>query len=112
MGTEKLSEHKSEGFVCKNCGAFVTYEAPGTHNRNHCPFCLFSRHVDISRGDRRSQCGAMMKPIGVVKRRDGEELLVHQCRGCFYISKNRIAGDDNEDELEKIRKNNIGARLV
>lgn len=53
-----------------------------------------------------------MKPIGVVSRTDGEELLIHQCQGCYCITKNRIAGDDSEEEIKKLRINNVGARLV
>jgi hypothetical protein len=105
-------QQRQTNFVCKHCGAFVSYEAPGTHNRNHCPYCLYSRHVDIARGDRRSKCGGMMKPVGVVKRKNGEELIVHQCRGCAFVSKNRIAGDDDEAEIEKLRENNVGVLLV
>lgn len=100
------------GFSCKRCGEFVTYDAPGTHNRNHCPNCLFSRHVDIVRGDRKSKCGGMMKPIGVTYRKNGEELVIHQCQGCFTISKNRIAGDDNEEILKNLREHNVGLKLL
>ena len=99
-------------FTCKHCGERVPEAAPGTRNRNHCPHCLYSRHVDITRGDRKSQCGGMMKPIGIVERKDGEQLIVHQCQGCGCISKNRIAGDDNETLIANLAKTGVGDRLV
>ncbi len=99
-------------FVCKNCGKQVSEEAPGTHHRNHCPYCLYSRHVDVVQGDRRSKCKGMMKPIGIVYRKNGEELIVHQCQSCGYISKNRVAGDDCEKLIEELKKSGVGNKLV
>lgn len=99
-------------FICKHCGEKVAFDAPGTRNRNHCPVCLYSRHVDVSRGDRRSRCYGMMKPIGVVSRPDGEKLIIHQCQGCGFVSKNRIAGDDNEDIIHDLLQKNAGSRLI
>ena len=99
-------------FACKNCGEKVSIEAPGTQNRNHCPFCLYSRHVDITRGDRQSECSGMMKPVGVVERKDGEQLIIHQCQGCGFVSKNRIAGDDNDELLKSLSENGVGDRLL
>lgn len=87
-------------------------EAPGTQNRNHCPYCLYSKHVDIVRGDRKSACGGMMKPIGIVKRDNGEQLIVHQCRGCGFVSKNRVAGDDDDQLIADLVQHGIGGRLV
>ncbi|MEA3356951.1 MAG: RNHCP domain-containing protein [Patescibacteria group bacterium] len=99
-------------FICKNCGKKVLHRAPGTRNRNHCPYCLFSKHVDVSIGDRKSKCGGMMKPIGVIRRQDREMLIVHQCQGCGYVSKNRVAGDDNEDLLKALAETGVGDRLL
>jgi hypothetical protein len=101
-----------DSFICKNCGEVVPEKAPGTQNRNHCPHCLYSRHVDIDRGDRKSRCGGMMKPIGIVTRDDGEQLIVHQCQGCGNIMKNRVAGDDNEELIAHLSKSGVGDRLV
>ena len=42
-----------EAFVCTHCGRTVPGDAPGTSQRNHCPHCLRSRHVDVTVGDRR-----------------------------------------------------------
>lgn len=46
-------------------------------------------------GDRRSDCGSRMQPIGLTLKSNGELAIVHQCLNCGKISCNRIAGDDN-----------------
>lgn len=102
----------SERFICKHCGAEVSEKVPGSRHRNHCPKCLYSRHVDISIGDRKSKCKGMMKPVGIVARENGEELIVHQCQGCGFVSKNRVAGDDDEIVVSKLRENGIGGKLI
>jgi hypothetical protein len=75
----------------------VPAQAPGTEHRNHCPFCLWSRHVaaDETQADRGSDCGGNMEPIAVSVRRDGEWALVHRCSQCGLIRTNRVAGDDD-----------------
>ena len=70
--------------------------APGTQHRNHCPNCLWSRHVDSDvPGDRAADCAAAMEPIAISVRGDGEWVLVHRCRGCDHLRLNRTAGDDS-----------------
>lgn len=81
-------------FICENCGKKVLLQAPGTKNRNHCPFCLYSLHIDIEPGDRSSTCQGLMKPIGVKYKEDGEEVIVHKCIKCGFVRWNRVAGDD------------------
>jgi hypothetical protein len=56
-------------------------------------------HLDNTPGDRRAGCGGGMEPIAVSARPDGEWLLVHQCKSCFAVRVNRIAGDDSERAL-------------
>jgi RNHCP domain len=70
-------------------------DAPGTGFRNHCPNCLWSRHLDDEPGDRAADCGSVMEPIAVSVRGDGEWVLVHRCTGCRTLSLNRTAGDDH-----------------
>lgn len=83
-------------FRCRNCGLDVPPDAPGTAHRNHCPSCLWSRHLDdATPGDRASVCGSAMEPIAVAVRGGGEWVLVHRCSGCGELDLNRIAGDDN-----------------
>jgi hypothetical protein len=98
-------------FSCKYCQAHV-YTQPllsGVHNRNHCPYCLWSRHVDLNKpGDRLSACKTIMQPIGLTMKpgRDkfgracmGELMLIHRCIGCGKLSINRIAADDITERL-------------
>jgi hypothetical protein len=69
--------------------------AVGTEHRNHCPGCLWSRHVDDTPGDRAASCGSLMEPIAITVRGGGEWVLVHRCGGCGVVHLNRSAGDDN-----------------
>lgn len=89
-------------FKCINCGTKVSLVAPGTKNRNHCPFCLFSKHVDNQIGDRSSDCNGPMKVIGKIYKSDGEEVLIHKCSECGLERKNRIAGDDSFELVDKL----------
>lgn len=84
------------GFQCINCKQFVPYQSYGTTQRNHCPHCLWSRHVDDRIGDRRSPCAQPMEPISIASRCDGEWVIVHFCNGCGQLRTNRVAGDDDE----------------
>ena len=86
-------------FVCKNCGREVSLKSYGTRNRNHCPFCLYSLHLDVAKGDRGESCGGLMAPIGRFYKKDGEEILVHQCAKCGFVRWNRVAGDDSLEEI-------------
>lgn len=85
----------------------------GTHHRNHCPSCLWSKHVDLDRsGDRKATCQAEMEPIGLTfkkegvdkygKLKQGELMVVNQCTQDGKMSINRIAADDNPDMILKI----------
>ncbi len=89
-------------FECKNCSKKVSLRAPGTHHRNHCPFCLFSIHIDVKPGDRAASCGGLMKAVGKYYKEDGEEMLVHECTICRTHKKNRVAGDDSIEEINKL----------
>jgi ribosome biogenesis GTPase len=85
----------SEGFVCRRCKQAVTAESYGTRQRNHCPHCLWSLHLDDTPGDRRAGCQALMEPIGIWVKRDGEWAIIHRCTACGTLRTNRVAGDDH-----------------
>lgn len=55
----------NDTFVCKVCGKTVIMAGAGSEHRNHCPYCLHSRHLDIEPGDRAADCGGVMEPIAV-----------------------------------------------
>ena len=88
-----------ESFVCKVCGRTVVSEGAGSKHRNHCPYCLSSKHLDNEPGDRGAMCGGIMEPISVWVRKNGEWAIIHRCRICGALSSNRIAADDNPMKL-------------
>jgi hypothetical protein len=61
---------------------------------NHCPVCLWSRHVDVHPGDRAATCRALMQPVDLLYER-GEFVVVHECTGCHLRRRNRAARDDD-----------------
>ena len=85
-------------FICEKCGQAVPSagEGTGTKNRNHCPACLWSLHVDLTIGDRLCGCRGLMEPLAVTVRYKGEWALIHRCKNCGMMRTNRLAGDDNE----------------
>ncbi len=94
-------------FTCKHCGRYVSARTAvsGVVNRNHCPYCLHSRHVDLFKpGDRLCACKGVMAPVGLTVKHsrdkytrglNGELMLVHHCMSCGDLSINRIAADDD-----------------
>jgi len=93
---KKRRRNEQESFSCKRCRQTINPEAHGTRHRNHCPWCLWSLHVDISPGDRQNPCQSLMEPIGVWVKSAGEWALIHRCTACGEMRSNRIAGDDND----------------
>jgi Zn finger protein HypA/HybF involved in hydrogenase expression len=88
-----------EDFKCENCGN----EVVGNGYTNHCPRCLYSKHVDINPGDRASSCGGLMEPISIEKK-NGEERIIHKCKKCGFEKANKIQKDDNFDLIVEISK--------
>ena len=98
-------------FRCVHCRNFVSaaYILSGVNNRNHCPYCLWSRHLDLfTAGDRLSACKGQMRPIGLTMKKSrnkyrlearGELMLIHQCAECEDLSINRIAADDDPESI-------------
>ncbi len=90
------SRNGANSFRCRRCALDVPSHAVGTAHRNHCPNCLWSRHLDEDRpGDRAADCGSLMEPIAITVRGTGEWVIVHRCTGCDVLHLNRTAGDDN-----------------
>lgn len=108
-----------EDFKCLHCRRPVsaTTALSGVVNRNHCPYCLHSRHLDLYRaGDRLAACKEDMRPIGLSLKRifkkygpgRGELMLVHQCTGCGKLSLNRLAADDDVGRVMEIFEASFG----
>jgi ribosome biogenesis GTPase len=96
---EPVAPAAEEPFQCINCKKLVLLPTGGTEQRNHCPYCLWSLHVDFKSGDRRSACRSPMEPITVWAKPGGEWAVVHRCGTCGTLRANRISGDDNEGLL-------------
>lgn len=94
---------KNDGFVCENCGKKVEPIKWGGSYRNHCPFCLFSKHVDgLIPGDRTNNCLGLMRPVGIMTKSHGEFTILHRCVKCGFKRLNRVAGDDDSGLLTKL----------
>lgn len=99
MASKSSRRHECADFTCMHCRRAVDSRSFGTRHRNHCPYCLWSRHLDESPGDRRCACRAKMQPVGIETKADGEWSIIHRCTGCSTLKANRIAGDDREITL-------------
>ncbi len=86
---------RQEPFTCGHCGAVVQPLEHGTC-RNHCPRCLWSKHVDDQGpGDRASTCQGLMEPLGLDQ--DGKKgwVIIHRCTKCNKKIRNKAAPDDD-----------------
>ena len=83
---------KKEDFVCEHCGQRVL----GDGYTNHCPACLFSKHVDVHPGDRASSCCGLMEPRAVIQK-GGGYTLEHVCMRCEQITIVTLRPSDNFD---------------
>lgn len=92
---------KDEAFTCINCGKEVS--PLGYTTRDHCPYCLYSIHIDIMPGDRANTCKGILKPIGIEKFKDTYK-IVYRCEKCHEEHKNIMATDDSLDEIINISK--------
>ncbi|MFD0560351.1 RNHCP domain-containing protein [Stackebrandtia endophytica] len=91
--------NENTGFRCLNCDARVVALTNGGY-RNHCPFCLRSRHVDIRPGDRAADCGGLMDPVGWRHKTGKDWQIEFECRDCGTRSVNRVArGMTQPDDL-------------
>lgn len=90
---------KDEEFICEQCNKLVSklnYTA-----RDHCPYCLYSKHVDINPGDRQNTCLGLLKPIGIEKFKNTYK-IIYKCTKCNKLHKNIMANDDNMDLIIKL----------
>ncbi len=95
----KKFQRKIEDFVCEKCGT----KTKGDGYTNHCPKCLWSKHVDINPGDRLEKCGGMMEPIGIENKSD-IFYVVQKCEKCEHQRRNKLVEGDNFDEAIKLLK--------
>ena len=81
---------RKEDFFCENCGT----EVVGDGYTNHCPACLYSKHVDVNPGDRMNPCEGLMEPVSIEQKR-GVYVIVHRCIECGTEKRNRAAKNDS-----------------
>jgi len=93
----KKFQRTIEDFTCDHCGYHVT----GNGYTNHCPQCLWSKHVDVNPGDRQAACNGMMKPIAV-EMKGGTYVITHRCQTCGKEMRNKSADDDNVDAIIRL----------
>lgn len=87
-----------EDFTCEHCGVFVK----GNGRTNHCPNCLWSKHMDEVPGDRSSTCRGQMKPIGVWVKQGEIKRVEHKCQKCNFSRPAPVLSEDNREELIRI----------
>ena len=80
---------RDEEFICENCGEKVG--KLGYSSRNHCPKCLYSKHVDINPGDRLEECKGLLVPISVELNSKKGYVIIYRCEKCGAIRKNKMA---------------------
>lgn len=80
---------KDEGFICLNCGREVL--PLKKTSRNHCPFCLWSLHVDINPGDRANECRGLLRPVAAVADPRKGYIIIHKCEKCSAVVRNKAA---------------------
>lgn len=97
MTLQKRFQRRIEDFTCEQCGTNVA----GSGYTNHCPRCLYSKHVDVNPGDRAATCGGLMQPVAVGSDH-GERTLLHRCTICGHKKWNKVAADDDVDEVIRI----------
>ena len=90
----KLFTKNDNSFICEHCKKEV--QPLSYTSRDHCPYCLYSKHVDINPGDRLNTCVGLLKPIGIEKFKDTYK-VVYKCEKCGETHKNIMAKDDDND---------------
>lgn len=100
MNNSRRFVELDEEFICDNCGKKV--KKLGYTCRNHCPYCLYSKHLDINPGDRLNSCLGTLEPIGIEHNNKKGYVIIFKCKKCGEIRKNKAAEDDNMDLIIKL----------
>jgi len=91
---QRKFQRVKEDFSCEQCGFFVE----GNGYTNHCPKCLWSKHVDIHPGDRSASCQGLMKPVQAELKQEGYRIF-HMCVSCGFSRWNKASEDDDFDGI-------------
>lgn len=98
----KQFQRTKEDFTCERCGALVH----GSGFTNHCPQCLWSKHVDVNPGDRQAACQGLMEPIGV-DTKSGGYIILQRCTTCGHQWRNKSSPDDNFETILQVSSHPI-----
>lgn len=93
----KKFQRTIEDFICENCGE----EVKGSGYTNHCPDCLWSKHVDINPGDRGNSCQGLMEPVDAYFKSQ-QWYLEQKCQKCEVVNVIKILPGDNQKMIQKI----------
>ncbi len=94
----------NESFECENCMKEIT-KHPSWSARNHCNYCLYSKHLDdVSPWDRGSTCHGIMEPVWIDKKKNKGWMILHRCKKCQKEILNKVAKDDDMEVFSGIRK--------
>lgn len=104
MSSRKF-QRRIEDFICENCGGSVA----GNGYTNHCPTCLWSKHVDCNPGDRLNECKGAMEPVRVEVRAQ-KYWIHHQCLVCGFQARVRSSPEDSFEALLRISARAAGSR--
>lgn len=99
MTSAKRFTRTKEDFACAKCGETVI----GNGYTNHCPACLWSRHVDINPGDRAEKCKGMMEPIGLLVT-GSKQRIKYRCQTCGTERTFDTAQNDSPTALIELSK--------
>ena len=100
---ESKFTERDEEFVCEHCGKKV--EKLNYTCRDHCPHCLYAKHVDINPGDRLEECHGLLEPIGIENNSKKGYVIIYRCQKCGKIRKNIAAKDDNMNLIINLSAN-------
>ncbi len=94
--------HNNDAFICEGCASVVKPAQSGC--RDHCPFCLQGKHVDINPGDRANPCQGVLEPRSYFLNPKKGIVLVFRCRRCGAEVRNKAAHEDEiqADDYDKI----------
>ena len=100
MENKRFTKNDS-GFICGHCKK----EVPplGYTSRNHCPYCIWSRHLDENPGDRLSECKGLMEPVSAVPDNKIGYIIIHKCTECGAIRRNKAAYGPKADVGDNIK---------
>ena len=97
---QKRFTKNDAGFVCEHCKREVS--PLGYTSRDHCPYCLYSKHVDVLPGDRANPCRGLLKPVQTLPDAKRGFIVLYRCESCGKAHRNAAARDDDSDLLIRL----------